>query len=210
MSTTTSIPNDLIVSLKDGQEGFRTAAEDVQSSDSKSLFSEYSLQRSHFAEGTASPRAQLSAHTEQKNPAGKRRGPTTNKTNKQTTTAIPMKTLLKLAASACLSIALVSISLGADEKMTKKDHIMMKDNKVMCQKDGKVSTLDKEMKLDNGTTVAPDGTVTTKGGEKMTLKNGDAIDMMGMKMKDHVKKDKDAKAGDAGANPGTNKLPNAK
>ena len=49
MSNTTSILNDLIETLKDGQEGFRAAAEDVKSSDLKTLFSEYSLQRSQFA-----------------------------------------------------------------------------------------------------------------------------------------------------------------
>ena len=49
MSNTTSTLNDLIETLKDGQQGFREAAEDVTSSDLKTLFSEYSLQRSKFA-----------------------------------------------------------------------------------------------------------------------------------------------------------------
>lgn len=41
--------NRLIETLKDGQEGFREASEAVQDSQLKSLFSEYSLQRSKFA-----------------------------------------------------------------------------------------------------------------------------------------------------------------
>lgn len=49
MSDQTSLLNDLIETLKDGQEGFRSAATDVESSNLKSLFSEYSLQRSKFA-----------------------------------------------------------------------------------------------------------------------------------------------------------------
>ena len=49
MSNTTSILNDLIEMLKDGQEGFRSAAADVESTDLKTLFGEYSLQRSKFA-----------------------------------------------------------------------------------------------------------------------------------------------------------------
>ena len=49
MSTTTSILNDLIETLKDGQDGFRAASEAVRSSDLKTVFSEYSLQRSKFA-----------------------------------------------------------------------------------------------------------------------------------------------------------------
>jgi uncharacterized protein (TIGR02284 family) len=44
-----SILNDLITTLKDGQEGFRAAAEDVKSSELKTLFGEFSLQRSKFA-----------------------------------------------------------------------------------------------------------------------------------------------------------------
>ena len=41
--------NDLIETLKDGQEGFRQASEAVKDSKLKSLFSEYSLQRAKFA-----------------------------------------------------------------------------------------------------------------------------------------------------------------
>lgn len=41
--------NDLIQTLKDGQEGFRASAEDVESSELKTVLSEYSLQRSKFA-----------------------------------------------------------------------------------------------------------------------------------------------------------------
>lgn len=44
-----STVNSLIETLKDGQEGFRQASEAVKDSQLKSLFSEYSLQRSKFA-----------------------------------------------------------------------------------------------------------------------------------------------------------------
>jgi uncharacterized protein (TIGR02284 family) len=53
MSTTTrsiaSVLNSLIETCKDGQEGFRSAAENVKSADFKSLFSELSMQRQQFA-----------------------------------------------------------------------------------------------------------------------------------------------------------------
>ena len=53
MSTTTksiaSVLNSLIETCKDGQEGFRTAAENVKSTDFKELFSELSIQREQFA-----------------------------------------------------------------------------------------------------------------------------------------------------------------
>ena len=41
--------NRLIHTCKDGQEGFLTAAENVNSEDIRRLFSEFSLQRSKFA-----------------------------------------------------------------------------------------------------------------------------------------------------------------
>ncbi len=49
MNNSISILNDLIETLKDGQEGFRAAAEDVTAADLKTLFNEFSLQRSKFA-----------------------------------------------------------------------------------------------------------------------------------------------------------------
>ncbi len=45
----TSTINDLIETLKDGQEGFKQAAEGVKDPQLKSLFTDYSLQRSRFA-----------------------------------------------------------------------------------------------------------------------------------------------------------------
>ena len=46
---TLSTINRLVETLKDGQEGFREASGAVQDHELKSLFSEYSLQRSKFA-----------------------------------------------------------------------------------------------------------------------------------------------------------------
>lgn len=54
MSTTTksiaSVLNSLIETCKDGQEGFRSAAESVKSADFKEFFSELSMQRQQFAD----------------------------------------------------------------------------------------------------------------------------------------------------------------
>ena len=44
-----STVNGLIETLKDGQQGFKEAAEAVKDTQLKSLFSEYSLQRAKFA-----------------------------------------------------------------------------------------------------------------------------------------------------------------
>ena len=46
---TSSVLNDLIETLKDGQKGFKEAAEAVKDPHLKSLFVEYSQQRSRFA-----------------------------------------------------------------------------------------------------------------------------------------------------------------
>src|SRR5205823_1957098 len=44
-----SVIDDLIQTLKDGQDGFKQAAEGVKAPQLKSLFNEYSNQRSEFA-----------------------------------------------------------------------------------------------------------------------------------------------------------------
>jgi uncharacterized protein (TIGR02284 family) len=49
MSTTTSILNDLIETLKDGEQGFRAAAQDVSSPELRALFEEFAQQRAQFA-----------------------------------------------------------------------------------------------------------------------------------------------------------------
>jgi uncharacterized protein (TIGR02284 family) len=54
-----STVNSLIETLKDGQEGFKQAAEAVKDSNLKSLFSEFSLQRAKFAGELQSQARQL-------------------------------------------------------------------------------------------------------------------------------------------------------
>src|SRR5438094_8576607 len=49
MKNQNEIIANLIETLKDGQEGFKQAAESVKDPQLKSLFSEYSQQRAHFA-----------------------------------------------------------------------------------------------------------------------------------------------------------------
>jgi uncharacterized protein (TIGR02284 family) len=54
--------NSLIETLKDGQDGFKQAAEAVKDSNLKSLFSEYSLQRARFAGELQNEARQLGEH----------------------------------------------------------------------------------------------------------------------------------------------------
>lgn len=48
-SAIVSIVNRLIETCRDGQEGYRTASEDIEDTNLNSLFNSYSLQRSEFA-----------------------------------------------------------------------------------------------------------------------------------------------------------------
>ena len=92
-----------------------------------------------------------------------------------------------------LMIALTfSSELLAQEKMDKtmkmdskaqtdhaKDHLMMKDGKMLMIIGGKTTAMDKDMKLTNGTLVKVDGTMKTKDGMTMKMKDGDMIYMDG-------------------------------
>ena len=60
-----------------------------------------------------------------------------------------------------------------------KDHIMMMDGKMQMMQKGKTMSMDKDMVLSNGTTVMTDGTMKTKSGETMTMKEGDIVYMNG-------------------------------
>jgi len=98
-----------------------------------------------------------------------------------------MKTPLKLLAIIILTLSFVSAGFTADDKDMAKDHIMMKDGKVMMMKEGKSMPLDKEVTLTNGSKVTVDGTVTMKDGTKMTMKDGDMMTMDGEMMKHDMK-----------------------
>jgi hypothetical protein len=63
-----------------------------------------------------------------------------------------------------------------------KDHVMMKDGKMMVMKDGKSMAMDKDMALSNGATVSTNGTVTMKDGKTSMMKEGDRMDMDGNMM----------------------------
>jgi hypothetical protein len=60
------------------------------------------------------------------------------------------------------------------------DGVMMKDGKLMKVKDGKTSMFEEnEMTLSNGTRIMKDGTCIKKDGTKITLKDGQHMDMSG-------------------------------
>jgi hypothetical protein len=97
-----------------------------------------------------------------------------------------MKTPIKILAVAILSVSFVSTGL-TDDKAMMKDHIMMKDGKVMMIMEGKSMLADKELTLSNGAKVTVDGTVTMTDGKKMMMKEGDMMTMDGEIMKPDAK-----------------------
>ncbi|MXV50470.1 hypothetical protein GS399_05750 [Pedobacter sp. HMF7647] len=66
-----------------------------------------------------------------------------------------------------------------------KDCVMMEDGKMMLMKDGKTMEMTKDMALKNGTMIMTDGTVKSKSGKSMKLKNGESVDMNGKMMPMH-------------------------
>jgi len=98
-----------------------------------------------------------------------------------------MKTLIKTLIVALLGLSFVSTGFTADDKEAMKDHLMMKDGKMMVMKEGKTMMMEKEMMLKDGTKVMADGTVMMKDGKKMMMKNDDMITMDGKMMKGGAK-----------------------
>ena len=59
------------------------------------------------------------------------------------------------------------------------DGVIMQNGKIMKVKNGKMTSLDKDMTMSNGTKIMNDGTFVKKDGTKMKMKEGQHIDMSG-------------------------------
>lgn len=59
------------------------------------------------------------------------------------------------------------------------ERYMMKDGKLMSDKNGTKTDVTNDVTLSNGTTITTDGKVTWKNGKTQTLENGEVIDMNG-------------------------------
>ena len=68
-------------------------------------------------------------------------------------------------------------------KVMKRDHLLLKDGKVMVIKDGKAVIMDKDMTFENGNKVMMDGTVMMKDGKTVKLDETDMVIMDGSMMK---------------------------
>ena len=76
-----------------------------------------------------------------------------------------------------LTALIFSASVHAQDttKTQMKEYIMMMNGKMMVMKHGMTMDLKSDTTLKNGTKVMTDGTVKTKDGKTMTLKEGECI-----------------------------------
>jgi len=98
-----------------------------------------------------------------------------------------MKKMLLVSMSLImLTGTLVAQSQQAEQKtqqnaVVKKEHMMMKDGKMVHNMDGKEMQMQNDMQLKNGTTIHPDGTYQLKNGKQLHLRDGQCMDMNGRK-----------------------------
>ena len=69
------------------------------------------------------------------------------------------------------------------------DGVLMQNGKMMKVKNGQLSSLDNDFTMSNGTKIMSDGTCVKKDGTKMTMKEGQHMDMSGNMT--HMKTNKD-------------------
>ena len=93
-----------------------------------------------------------------------------------------MKKLLMLFAAALIfSTAVHAQDTAKNKSMTKgstthmKDCYMMKNGKMVMEKNGTTSDMTQDVTLSNGTVVMKDGTVKTKEGKTITMKDGQCV-----------------------------------
>lgn len=86
-----------------------------------------------------------------------------------------------------ISILLLTGSSFAQEQQRDRDrdqlrdHLMLKDGKMVQVKEGEEIQLQSQLQLRNGTTVNPDGTYQLKNQKRLQLKDGECLGMDGKK-----------------------------
>lgn len=97
----------------------------------------------------------------------------------------------KMISTMFASLLMVVLSFTATNlsAQTKKDCCMMKDGKMMHQKDGKMMPMDKDMTMKDGTKCMTNGECIMKDGKKMKMKEGECMGMDGKMDKCEMKHD---------------------
>jgi len=105
-----------------------------------------------------------------------------NKTHKMKTKTI--KNLIALVAVTAVSAT--TLMAGEMKDDTMQDGVMMKDGKMMVEKNGKAMKMHHTMTMADGTKIMSSGKVMMKDGKTMMMKEGEMMTMDGkmMMMKD--------------------------
>ncbi len=96
-----------------------------------------------------------------------------------------MKTLFFKSAVMALMLALYlmpqtsTAQASGISTSTFRDGYVMVDNEMLAMNDGKLTTMSKAQRLDNGTKVKKNGVVKIKGQKRIKMKNGNCVDKMG-------------------------------
>ena len=85
-----------------------------------------------------------------------------------------------------LTGTIVAQSQQEEQKMqqnavTKNEHLIMKDGKMMHNMDGKEMQMQSDMTLKNGSMIKPDGSYQLKNGKQLRLRDGQCMNMNGRK-----------------------------
>lgn len=92
-----------------------------------------------------------------------------------------MKKLLILFAAVLFAVGLHAQDTSKNKSNTMgksshtKDCYMMKNGKMVMEKNGTTTDMTQDVTLSNGTVVMKDGTVKTKDGKTITLKDGQCV-----------------------------------
>jgi uncharacterized protein YdeI (BOF family) len=70
------------------------------------------------------------------------------------------------------------------------DGVVMQNGRIMSVKSGKMTAMDSDVTLSNGTKIMRDGSYTQKDGKKIMLKEGEHLDMSGKVSSTRTDKDK--------------------
>ena len=95
-----------------------------------------------------------------------------------------MKKLLTVATVLLMATVLKAQDTSSHKMMHRMHHemqdcVMMKNNKMVQMKDGKVMDVTSDITLSDGSTVMDNGKMKKKDGTTTTLKNGDCVMMDG-------------------------------
>ena len=102
-----------------------------------------------------------------------------------------MKKMILVSMSLILLTGTIVAQSQQEEQKTQqnavveKEHLVMKEGKMMHNMDGKEMQMQNDMTLKNGTTVKPDGSYQLRNGKQLHLRNGQCMDMDGKKYRSH-------------------------